>query len=55
MSFDNVRRGSAALAASGVTIEGVSTSSFRITWTIDRARLEDAVRLLHATFIVPEP
>ena len=50
-SFDNVRRGSAALTASGAAIEGIATSSFRITWMIDRARLDDAVRLLHRTFI----
>jgi aspartate kinase len=52
-SFENVRRGSVTLAGSGVTIEGVATSSFRITWMIDRARLDEAVRLLHATFISP--
>ena len=50
-SFDNVRRGSAALTDSGASIEGIATSSFRITWMIDRARLDDAVRLLHRTFI----
>jgi len=50
-SFDNVRRGSAALTESGASIEGIATSSFRITWMIDRARLDDGVRLLHATFI----
>jgi aspartate kinase len=50
-SFENMRRGSAALAGSGATIEGVATSSFRITWMIDRARLDDAVRLLHRTFL----
>jgi aspartate kinase len=50
-SFDNVRRGSEVLAASGASIEGIATSSFRITWMIDRARLDDAVRLLHSTFI----
>jgi aspartate kinase len=50
-SFENVRRGSAALRAAGIVIEGVATSSFRVTWLIDRARLDDAVRLLHATFI----
>jgi aspartate kinase len=50
-SFDNVRRGSAALTASGATISGVATSSFRITWMIDRTDLDDAVRLLHRTFI----
>jgi aspartate kinase len=50
-SFDNVRRGSAALDGAGITPSGVSTSSFRITWMIDRARLDEAVRLLHRTFI----
>jgi aspartate kinase len=50
-SFDNVRRGSAALTASGMTVEGIATSSFRITWMIDRTRLDEAVRLLHTTFI----
>src|SRR3954453_9404674 len=49
-SFDNVRRGSAALTGSGTAIDGIATSSFRITWMIDRARLDDAVRLLHNTF-----
>jgi aspartate kinase len=50
-SFDNVRRGAAALTAAGIPADRVATSSFRITWMIDRARLDDAVRLLHATFI----
>ena len=52
-SFENVRRGSDALTASGATVEGIATSSFRITWMIDRARLDDAVRLLHRAFIEP--
>jgi len=50
-SFDNLRRGSNALAAAGIDVSGISTSSFRITWMIDRSRLDDAVRLLHRTFI----
>ena len=50
-SFDNLRRGSAALAAGGIAIHGIATSSFRITWTIDRTRLDEAVRLLHRLFI----
>jgi aspartate kinase len=50
-SFDNLRRGSAALAAAGIAIHGIATSSFRITWTIDRTRLDEAVRLLHRLFI----
>jgi aspartate kinase len=52
-AFENVRRGSAALTARGIAIDGVATSSFRITWMIERARLDDAVRLMHATFIEP--
>ena len=50
-SFENLRRGSDALTASGAAIDGIATSSFRITWMIDRTRLNDAVRLLHDTFI----
>jgi aspartate kinase len=50
-SFANVRRGTAALESAGIAPAGVSTSSFRITWMVDRARLDDAVRLLHRTFI----
>jgi aspartate kinase len=50
-SFENVRRGSAALGARGIGIDGLATSSFRITWMIDRARLDDAVRLMHSTFL----
>ena len=50
-SFQNVRRGSDALAGAGMTPAGVSTSSFRITWMIDRGKLDDAVRLLHREFI----
>jgi aspartate kinase len=48
-SFENMRRGSAALIGAGIDVSGVSTSSFRITWMIDRATLDDAVRLLHRT------
>ncbi len=50
-SFQNVRRGSEALAAAGLLPASVSTSSFRITWMVPRARLDEAVRLLHGTFI----
>ena len=40
-----------ALAAAGIAAAQIATSSFRITWMIDRARLDDAVKLLHGTFI----
>jgi aspartate kinase len=50
-SFDNLRRGSAALDQTRIPIRGVATSSFRITWTIPREKIDDAVRTLHALFI----
>jgi len=50
-SFENLRRGSDALTATGISIAGLATSSFRITWMIERARLDEAVRLMHRTFI----
>jgi aspartate kinase len=50
-SFENVRRGAAALAVHGMPAAAIATSSFRITWMIDRTRLDDGVRLLHQTFI----
>ncbi len=54
-SFENVRRGTTALADRGITSDALATSSFRITWLIDRARLDEAVRLLHKTFIETAP
>jgi aspartate kinase len=50
-SFDNLRGGSKALAASGIAPQQVATSSFRITWMVDRPRLDEAVRLLHRLFV----
>jgi aspartate kinase len=50
-SFQNVRRGSEALSGAGIAPNGTATSSFRITWMIDRTRTDEAVRLLHRTFI----
>ena len=54
-SFENVRRGSAALTSAGIDSGAVATSSFRITWMIDRSRIQDAVRLLHRTFLEDQP
>ena len=50
-SYVNVRRGSACLRARDITIAGIATSSFRITWLIPRDRLDEAVRALHAAFL----
>jgi aspartate kinase len=49
-SFDNVRRGSQTLVSANAVPRGIATSSFRITWMVDRDRIDDAVRALHAEF-----
>ena len=48
-NYKNVIEGSAALAAGGIL--GVSTSSFRITWLVPVRGVDDAVRVLHKTFL----
>jgi len=50
-SYQNVRCGSAALDAAGIRPQGLSTSSFRISWLLPDAALDDAVRALHRVFI----
>ncbi len=52
-SFDNLRRGSEALRAAGAVARGIATSSFRITWMVPRATLDDSVRTLHRLFLEP--
>ncbi len=54
-TFDNLRRGSQALVAAGIEPCGVATSSFRITWMAERTRVDEAVRLLHRTFLEQPP
>jgi aspartate kinase len=51
LSFGNLRRGAEALRNAGIVLSGASTSSLRITWLVDRAQLDDAVRILHRTFL----
>jgi aspartate kinase len=53
-TFANLRRGSNALTHARLIIRGLATSSFRITWMLDRAMLDEAVRLLHRTFLEGE-
>jgi aspartate kinase len=53
-SFANLRKGSTVLEAAGIAVGGIATSSFRITWMVDRARVDDAVRQLHATFLTTQ-
>ena len=54
-TYANVRRGSKCLQEQGIASHGLSTSSFRTTWLVDRGRLDEAVRLLHAEFIERAP
>jgi aspartate kinase len=53
-SYANVRRGGAALLRAGLQTRGVATSSFRITWLLNRASTEAAVRVLHEEFLERE-
>jgi aspartate kinase len=50
-TYQNVRRGVTCLQENGIQSFGLATSSFRATWLIERARLDEAVRLLHALFL----
>lgn len=52
-SYKNLRAGSAAMSA--IRTLGISTSSFRITWLIPLASVDEAVRALHQTFIDATP
>jgi aspartate kinase len=50
-TYVNVRRGSTCLNSHGIASHGLSTSSFRTTWLVERTVLDSAVRLLHAAFL----
>lgn len=50
-TYQNLRRGTACLEDAGVAVKGVSTSSFRITWLVQRSALDDSVRCLHAALV----
>jgi aspartate kinase len=52
--YSTLRRGTAALAEARIEPQGVSTSSFRITWLVPRSTLNDAVRALHAALVPAE-
>src|SRR5258707_349070 len=49
MNYRNTRAGSVALRGMGVL--GISTSSFRVTWTLVSEAIDDAVRQLHKQFL----
>jgi aspartate kinase len=52
-TFTNLRRFLAALAGMGAPLVGLSTSSFRISALLEEARVEEAVRRLHAELVAP--
>ncbi|OFW13003.1 MAG: aspartate kinase [Acidobacteria bacterium RIFCSPLOWO2_12_FULL_67_14] len=54
-TYANVRAGTGALTAAGILPGGLATSSFRITWLVPRERTDEAVRILHRTFIEASP
>ncbi|HEY3121420.1 MAG TPA: aspartate kinase, partial [Vicinamibacteria bacterium] len=50
-TFENLRRCLTAVADLGVTLRGVSTSSFRISLVVDEPRVTEVVRRLHADLV----
>ncbi len=50
-SLDTLRTVLATVSESGVTVVGVSTSSFRISLLVGASYLDDTVRLLHAKLV----
>jgi aspartate kinase len=50
-TYANARTGLAALAEAGVEPQGMSTSSFRITWMVPSDSVATIVRAMHARFI----
>jgi aspartate kinase len=50
-SNDRVLQGSQILRELNVNNLGIATSSFRVTWLIERERVEEVVRRFHETFI----
>jgi aspartate kinase len=51
MTHDNLRRGIRALRAAGLEPRDIATSSFRITWFVERSAVDQATRLLHETLV----
>ena len=50
-SYRNVLAGTSTLCSAGIVPCGTATSSFRITWLVERAQLDQAVRALHRHYL----
>ena len=55
-TYRNLLAGTAHLREAGIIPRATATSSFRITWLVERPRLDEAVRRLHALYVeAPSP
>ena len=55
-SNQKVLQGSKALRELDVRCFGIATSSFRVTWLVDRTKVDEVVRLFHPMFVEgPQP
>ncbi len=50
-SHKNILQGSQALRELNVRCFGIATSSFRVTWLVDRKRADEVIRLFHQIFV----
>jgi aspartate kinase len=50
-SHQRLLRGSQALRALNVPCSGIGTSSFRVTWLVEREKVDEVVRYFHQIFI----
>jgi len=50
-SHNKVLQGSQALRELNVHCFGIATSSFRVTWLVDRKRVDEVIRLFHHSFV----
>jgi len=50
-SYKNLRTGTTCLRDAGIVAQGISTSSFRISWLLPGEETDAAVRALHERFI----
>ena len=52
--YTNLLRGTAALREARIAPQALSTSSFRITWIVPRADVDESVRALHAALVTAD-
>ena len=50
-NYKHLLAGSRCLEDAGIHLQGLATSSFRVSWLVPRERLNEAVRALHALYL----